>query len=120
MTKILISSVQQLADAQAFVRTLKAFETGSGPLPDRATIQGEGEDGQASQVMFVAPGDVRDTMVSLPLRTTVVNIATSRDLDELNSMVERMQASDVSTEMRVSDVVVAIKPGALDGGASLS
>ena len=118
MTKIFISTVSQLAGAQTFLRSLTAFEAGSGPLPDPATILGDGDNGQPAQVIFVAPGDVLDTTAGFPLPTTVVNITTSRDLDELNPMAERMEASDASTQMHVADVLVAVKPGALDGEAS--
>ena len=117
MTKIFISTVSQLADAQAFLNSLLAFEAGSGPLPDPATILGEGENGQPAQVIFVAPGDVLDTTAAFPLATAVVNITTSRDLDELNPMAERMEASDSSTAMHVGDVVVAVMPGAFGGTA---
>jgi hypothetical protein len=111
MTKILISSVSQLAGAQAFLASLISFEAGSGSLPDPATITGESEDELPSQVMFVAPGQMVDTTVSSPVRTTVVCVTTSRDLEELNPMAQRMQARDVLTEMHVGDVIVAVKPG---------
>lgn len=114
MIKILISSVNQLAAAQVFVEQLAAFEGGSGPLPDPAAISGVGEDGLPSQVLFVAPGEVLDTTVGFPVRTTVVNLTTYRDLDELNPMAERMQALDVSTELHVGDVAVAVKSGSFD------
>lgn len=118
MTKIFISTVRQLADAQAFLNSLIAFEAGSGQIPDPATIAGDGENEQPAQVIFIAPGDVLDTTAGFPIPTTVVNITTSRDLDELNPMAERMEASDASTEMHVGDVVVAVKPGVFDGEAS--
>jgi hypothetical protein len=117
MTRILISFSRQLAGAQAFVGSLIAFEAGANSLPDPAAIVGEGEDGQPSQVMFVAPGEALDTTAGFPIRTTVVSLTTSRDLDELNPMAERMEALDAATEMHVGDVVVAVKPGAFDGAA---
>jgi hypothetical protein len=118
MTNISISTVSQLADARAFLGSLIAFEGGSGPLPDSATILGEGENEQPAQVIFVAPGVVLDTTVGFPVPTAVVNITTSRDLDELNPMAQRMEASDASTAMHVGDVVVAVKPGTFEGEAS--
>src|SRR5271169_68761 len=118
MTKIFISTISQLAGAQAFLSSLTEFEAGSGPLPDPATILGDGENEQPAQVVFVAPGDVLDTTAGFPIPTTVVNITTSRDLDELNPMAERMEASDASTQMHVGDVVVAVEAGAFDGEGS--
>jgi hypothetical protein len=86
------------------------YEAGSGPLPDPGTILGVGEDGQRAEVIFVAPGGSVAAENS-PVPTTVVSITTSRDLDELNPMVEQIEAGDVSTEMHVGDVVVAVSSG---------
>lgn len=108
MTNIQVSSTNQLTPLQAFKNALVSFEVDGAVAPGPCQVSGDND-----SVTFLPQG----YSGSAP-SGNVCQLTNSRDLDQVDYMIQRMGAMDASTDMNVGDFHFSVTPGAFGTSGS--
>lgn len=102
--QLFISSVDQIAGLSRFKAALALFEAGGADTPPPVEfVAGTDENSNPLVIAFVPPG------VSYGGLVHAVNIVTSRDLDQVDPMIQQMNAGNNADGINVADVTIKVR-----------